>query len=267
MANELNILPANFENNSEFLFVDDPEIWIKILDDASWTEFKPLGYAHLEKSFTIEKEYAEFKTGIPETLVDKVIIGVKRFFKCKVAQLQPETIAMISDGIVDARTSETYVHYGTEAPTSIAMSIILKGKTRNGKALELRIRKAIPSSDSIEFALGAKEYGGMEFKAEIVRDDNPLVTNFDWHCLGEQITTASTTSASKDITVASATGLAVGMYAYGDGIAEGSIVEEVDGTTISLSIAATKTGASVDVKFITRENLLKSNVAYWISEK
>ena len=92
MANGLNISPANFDNNSGFLFVDDPQMWIKILDDVSWTEFKPLGYAKIEKTFSIEREYAEFKTGIPETLVDKAVIGVKRFFKCTLSQLQPEHI-------------------------------------------------------------------------------------------------------------------------------------------------------------------------------
>lgn len=267
MANELNILPVNFGNNDDYLFLDDPIIYIKVLDDANWTTFKPLGYAELDKSFSQEKEYAEFKTGIPETLVAKKVIGVKRFFKCKIKQLQPETIALLSEGVIDDRTTETYVHIGSEAPTQIQLAIILKGKTENGKQLELRIRKAIPTSESVEIALGSKEYASMEFKAEVVVDAEPLVSNFDWACYGEKSTTASTTSGDDDITVASATGLTVGMLAFGAGIPEGASIKTIVSSTVTLTANATATGTLVPVKFVTEENMLKSDVAYWVFEK
>ena len=59
MSNELNIAPANFGKKNEYMFLGDPEVWIKVLDDPTWTEFRPLGLAEIEKTFSIEKEYAE----------------------------------------------------------------------------------------------------------------------------------------------------------------------------------------------------------------
>lgn len=50
-------------------------------------------------------------------------------------------------------------------------------------------------------------------------------------------TTATGTSGEFDIEVASATGLEVGMYASGVGIATGAAIELIDGTTVTLSVA------------------------------
>ncbi len=50
-------------------------------------------------------------------------------------------------------------------------------------------------------------------------------------------TTATGTSGDFDIEVASATGLEVGMYASGVGIATGAAIELIDGTTVTLSVA------------------------------
>ena len=54
-------------------------------------------------------------------------------------------------------------------------------------------------------------------------------------------TTATGTSGSFDIVVANATNIEVGMYVSGTGIATGAQVEEVDGTTVTLSLANTGT--------------------------
>lgn len=54
-------------------------------------------------------------------------------------------------------------------------------------------------------------------------------------------TTATGVSGQDTITVASATDLSVGMYASGTGIATGALIEEIDGTTITLSVANTGT--------------------------
>jgi hypothetical protein len=266
MANEYNITPANFARNDDFLFLDDPEMHIKVLGDPAWTEFKPFGYAELEKSFSIDKEYAEFKTGIPETLVAKTAISVKRTFECKLKQLQPEILALLQQAIIEAGSGENYVHIGSEPPTQLNLAVILKGKTLNGKNLELRIRKLIPSPESVKIALGSKEYASLDFKGDVVVDEDPLYNNFSWRCYGEVSTTAGITSADDDITVASATGIEVGMYAYGAGIPQGATVSGISGTTVTLSANATATGASVAVKFVTAENMLKSDVAYWICE-
>ncbi len=267
--NELNILPADFGKNPGDLFLDDPEIWIKILNDTNWTEFKPLGYAQVEKSFSIEKEYAEFRTGIPETLVDKALVSVKRFFSCNIAQLQPETIALITDGIIETGSTETRVFYGTDTPASIALAIILKGKKRDGKALELRIRKALMSSESVELALGSKEFGGMEFKVEVVEDENPLESNPTWKILGEVNDSATNLITSPILTLSAANAdIKAGMTAYGDGIPEGAkvLTNVTTSVTLDKDIPLAKTTARA-VRFINDADIAKANVAYWVIGK
>lgn len=266
MSNEYNITPANFAKNDDFLFLDDPEIWVKVLDDVAWTDFKPLGYAEIEKSFNQEKEYAEFRTGIPETLIAKKVVSVKRFFECKIKQLQPETLALLQEGIIETGTGENYVHIGSESPTQIQLSIIIKGKTANGHNLELRIRKAIPTTESVKIALGSKEYASMDFKAEVVVDSDPLVNNFSWRCYGEKSTTCTTTSGDDDITVAAATGIVANMLVFGAGIPAGTTVKSILSTTVTLSANATASGTLVPVKFVAPDDVLKSDVAYWICE-
>jgi len=266
MSNEYNIAPANFAKNDDYLFLDDPEIWVKVLDDVAWTVFKPLGYAEIEKSFNQEKEYAEFRTGIPETLIAKKVVSVKRFFECKIKQLQPETLALLQEGVIETGSGENYVHIGSESPTQIQLAIIVKGKTANGKDLELRIRKSIPTTESVKIALGSKEYASMDFKAEVVVDSDPLGNNFDWRCYGEKSTTASTTSSNATITVASATGLVQDMLAYGAGIPAGATILSILSNAVTLSAAATATGTLVPVKFVDPDDSVKSDVAYWICE-
>lgn len=62
-------------------------------------------------------------------------------------------------------------------------------------------------------------------------------------------TTATTTSGSTSITVASATGIVVGMQAYGPNLWSGSVVQSVVGTTVTLSRAAIASGSGSNVKF------------------
>lgn len=69
-------------------------------------------------------------------------------------------------------------------------------------------------------------------------------------------TTATTTNGSTSITVASATNIGVGQSVSGAGIPAGTVVAAVSGTTITLSNAATATGASVPLTFGTTMNLL-----------
>jgi len=266
MSNELKVLPANFANNDDFLFLDDPEVWIKVLDDTNWTEFKPFGYTALEKSFTEENGYAEFRTGIPETLIAKKKISVKRTIELKIKQLQPETLAILQNAVIESGTGENYLHIGSESPTSLQLAMIIKGKNNVGKKVELYIRKILPSTESIKIALGSKEFAEFDFKGEVVVDDDPLANNFTWRCNGEISTTASTTTASEDITVASATGIVADMLAYGAGIPTGTHVESVSSTTVKLSANATATGSTVAVKFVARADMLKSDVAYWVFE-
>lgn len=267
MSNELNILPVNFAKNDDYLFLDDPEVWIKVLDDVAWTDFKPFGYAELEKSFNEENGYAEFKTGIPETLVAKKRISTKRTFECKLKQIQPETLAILQTAVIETGATEDYVHIGSESPTQIKLAIILKGKNNIGKNVELRIRKALPSTETIKIALGSKDFASLDFKAEIVVDEDPLTSNFSWKCFGEKSTTATITSGDDDITVASPSGIVADMLAYGSGIPSGAYIKSILSSTATLSTNATSSGTVVPVKFVKREDMLKSDVAYWIFEK
>ena len=62
-------------------------------------------------------------------------------------------------------------------------------------------------------------------------------------------TTGSTTSGSTLVTVTSASSIQWGYSVSGAGITAGTTVAAVSGTTVTLSAAATETGASVDLTF------------------
>jgi hypothetical protein len=63
-------------------------------------------------------------------------------------------------------------------------------------------------------------------------------------------TTATTVSASKDIVVTSATGIAKGQGISGTGIPTNTTVASVVGTTVTMSKAATASGSGVAVEFV-----------------
>jgi hypothetical protein len=67
-------------------------------------------------------------------------------------------------------------------------------------------------------------------------------------------TTAATVSGSSNITVTSATNMAVGMSVSGLGIAVGSTISVIAGTTITLSLATTGTFSAASIMFGTPAN-------------
>lgn len=84
-----------------------------------------------------------------------------------------------------------------------------------------------------------------------INDNNNTKGAFNATIWGIVTTTMGTTTSSKDITVASATGILAGQRAVGVGIPDGAFVTGVSGTTITLSDAATATAASgVAVSFL-----------------
>lgn len=265
-TNELKVLPANFNDGIDKFFLDDPIVLIKILDDTNWTTFKTLGIMEIDKNFSVENEYAEFKAGIPQRTKAKDVISTKTFFEGKIKSVQPETIALLTNSIIETSTPDTKVFMGSEIPTQVFIAIILQGETHDGKQVELRIRKAVLASDSVKIGLGGKDYASLDFKAEVLVDEDPLVSNFDWNVLGEVVTTADTVTGSKDITVTAATGIAEGMLVYGAGIPAGAVVSDIASLVITLDKAATATATDAAVKFVTAENILKSDVVYWIFE-
>jgi hypothetical protein len=265
-TNELKILPANFNDGIDKFFLDDPIVLIKILDDTNWTAFKTLGVMEIDKNFSVENEYAEFKTGIPQRTKAKDVISTKTFFEGKIKSVQPETVALLTNSIIESGSTQTKVFMGSEIPTQVFIAIILQGETHDGKQVELRIRKAVLASDSVKIGLGGKDYASLDFKAEVLVDEDPLVSNFDWDVLGEIETTADTTADSKDITVTAATGIVKGQLVYGAGIPVGSVVSDIANLVVTLSEKATATAVDAKVKFVTAENILKSDVVYWIFE-
>lgn len=62
-------------------------------------------------------------------------------------------------------------------------------------------------------------------------------------------TTINTTNASTSATVASATGLAIGMFVIASGVPAGTTVTAISGTSVILSNAATATASGVAVRF------------------
>jgi len=69
-------------------------------------------------------------------------------------------------------------------------------------------------------------------------------------------TTGSVTSGATSLTVASATGIAAGMYVVGEGIAPGITVSTVVGTTVTLSANAGATLSSDPVTFYSASKII-----------
>jgi hypothetical protein len=69
-------------------------------------------------------------------------------------------------------------------------------------------------------------------------------------------TTGSVTSGATSLTVASATGIAAGMYVVGEGITPGTTVSTVVGTTVTLSANAGATLSSDPVTFYSASKII-----------
>jgi hypothetical protein len=69
-------------------------------------------------------------------------------------------------------------------------------------------------------------------------------------------TTGSVTSGAASLTVASATGIAAGMFVVGEGIAPGTTVSTVVGTTVTLSANAGATLSSDPVTFYSASKII-----------
>ena len=72
-------------------------------------------------------------------------------------------------------------------------------------------------------------------------------------------TTGSTTSASATVTVASATGIALGQKVAGTGIPANTTVQALAGTTVTLSANATATGSGVALTFTGQAQVIGLN--------
>ena len=178
MANNLNITTTNFGNNTNYMFLHDPALYLDFHDSAGLVG---LGYLEAEKIWRQKVTYATFKTGIPKTEIARDIIDQEFTIEAKLKQLQPETIALLSQRrFDDSDASWDRVIIGHEAPAAVYPSCILIGKTRNARELRLYIRRLQITAEDFELILGGDNYATVAFKGTAQKDETPLTTNPDW---------------------------------------------------------------------------------------
>lgn len=263
--NSSNITATNFGNDASKRFLGDVTVSIRLHGDTSNT-FYPIGYCDPEKSFSSKRDYAEFVSGMPEIVVAKDLTKITYSFKAKLKQFQAETFALACGSQIDSSQNAKRVLFGTDLPPTLELSMILSGATKDGKTMELYVRKAQVTPETIEIALGSKEYGAIPFEAVIVADDHPLETNWDWPVFNEiECTGCSLGSTDTDITTSGTSELAVGMYAYTENAGFMGIIEELstDGVTAVLDRVSGSTDSTADVKFVDPDDIAQDNIAFF----
>jgi|GEM_PF-2199748 len=175
---DLNIDVANFGDDDNYMFLYDPGVFLDFHDGSG---FLGLGYMEAEKTLRMIMEYAMFKTGIPKTEIRRDMLDQEISIEGIVKQLQPETIAFISQRRYDA-TDPTWrrVHYGTQVPVPVFPSCVLVGQTVDGNEIRFYIRRLQIATEDLEIVLGGDEYASVPFKGLAQKDATPLVTNPTW---------------------------------------------------------------------------------------
>jgi hypothetical protein len=269
MSNSLNITASNFNFDSSKRFLGDVTVSIAIIDDQTKAagDFHSIGYCDPEKTFSSKRDYAEFVAGMPETVIAKDVTKITNTFKAKLKQFQAETFALVCGAYLDTTGTDKRVVFGTEIPAPLNCSMILSGKTKDGKAMELYIRKLQIAPETIDLAIGSKEYGTLNFEAAIVPDENPLVTNWSWPMRGLKICPddgATVDYDTKEISLASTTGWEVGMRVYSKTLGFLGIIESiVPNTKLVLDRNPPADGINVQIKGVTHENMVSDNIAFF----
>ena len=178
MSNDLNINSANFGNDVNYMFLHDPAMYIDLHDGNG---LKGLGFLEAEKVWRQRVTYATFKTGIPKTEIARDIIDQEFQIEAQLKQLQPETIALISQRrFDDSDANWNRVIIGHEAPPAIYPSCILIGKNKSGREMRLWIRRLQITAEDLELTFGGDNYTSAPFRGTAQKDETPLVTNPDW---------------------------------------------------------------------------------------
>lgn len=178
MANDLNITTTNFGNDVNYMFLHDPALYIDFHDGNG---LLGLGYLEAEKVWKQKLTYAVFKTGIPKTEIARDIVDQEFTLEAKLKQLQPETIALVSQRRFDSTDSNwNRVIIGAEAPPAVYPSCVLVGKNKNAKEMRLWIRRLQITAEDFEITFGGDNYATVPFKGNAQRDDSPIITNPDW---------------------------------------------------------------------------------------
>jgi hypothetical protein len=178
MANSLNITTANFGADDNYMFLHDPAFYVDFHDGNGLLS---LGYLEAEKTWRQTMEYAKFETGIPKSEIRRDVIRQTFEIEGKIKQLQPETIALLTQRKFDS-TDEVWnrVIMGTEVPSPLFPSCVLVGKNVNGKELRLYIRRLQITAEDFEVVLGGDDYASVPFKGIAQKDTAPLTTNSTW---------------------------------------------------------------------------------------
>lgn len=178
MSNSLNIDTTKFGYDDNYMFLSDPAMFVDFHDG---TGLVGLGYLEAEKTWKQTLEYAVFKTGIPKSEVRRDLIDQEFSIEAILKQIQPETIALISQRRYDDSDADwKRVIIGTDVPAALFPSCVLIGKTVDDKELRLYIRRLQITSEDLEILLGGDEHAGVTFKGTAQKDPDPIVTNPDW---------------------------------------------------------------------------------------
>lgn len=177
-TNNLNIETGQFGNDDDYMFLYDPALYLNFHDGEG---LLGLGYLEVEKTWRQTQEYAVFKTGIPKTEIRRDILEQTFELEAQLKQLQPETIALVSQRRYD-NTDMTWnrVIIGDKVPSPIFPSCVLIGQNVSGSELRLYIRRFQLTAEDLEIVLGGDDYASVPFKGSAQKDDTPLTTNPDW---------------------------------------------------------------------------------------
>jgi hypothetical protein len=271
MANDLNITPANFTLNRNKMFLHDPAVYIKFLDDTVDTSFHALGYMEMEKTWAQKLEYAVFKAGIPGQTIRKDAVNQEFTLDGQLKQISPDTLALLSNRMIQSHTGYKRVVIGSKIPATMFVSIELVTQTVDGKEVRLRIRYAQITSEDFSLALGGNEHAKIPFKIEALKDDDPLLHNPTWDYIGKGEVTGDLTSASDSVAgvvFGTIDNIKVGGRIFGPaGIPSGTTVDSVTysgAPAIEMSAAATATAEDQTIYVeLDEDDAEYDNIAYW----
>ncbi len=269
MANDLGITPANFGEDSDKLFLHDPVVYIKILEDTTDTNWHALGILKVEKTWAQKLEYATLQTGIPRQTIRKDVVSQEFSLEGAIRQFQPDTVALLSQRKIIDETSSTRVAMGSGAPPPLFCAVELLTKTVDGKVVKLRIRRAQITAEDFQIEMGGSEHAEIPFKLEALKDSDPSDNNSEWDYDGWETITGDTTSSDATIdSIAFSTvdDILVGGRITGTGIPTDTTVLSVDyvNTEIEMSANASASGSTVSISVETESAAYQDNVAHWV---
>ncbi len=178
MSNSYNITTSNLGLDSEKLFLHHPALYLDFHDGNGLLRF---AYMDKEFSWKIAREYAKFTHGVPANEIRRDLISQEFNLESKCYQIQPETVALLSQAKVDDTDPDwTRVVHGSDIVATLFPSAVLIGKNVNNREARLYIRRLQIAPEDFEMLLGGTEYSNIPLKGIAQKDETPLITNPDW---------------------------------------------------------------------------------------